>query len=123
MISGDDAIVEEAQGLLGPLEGAIVKWSYGFHSAITMMPEASYALIREKVTRALERLDEFQPYRLDTPVRLDLTFKSYMPAEVLSYLAEVERVDAHTVRFVGEDMVGISTFLQFVGTYSSSLTP
>jgi D-amino peptidase len=123
MISGDDAIVEEAQGLLGPLEGAIVKWSYGFHSAITMMPEASYALIREKVTRALERLDEFQPYRLDTPVRLDLTFKSYMPAEVLSYLAEVERVDAHTVRFVGDDMVGISTFLQFVGTYSSSLTP
>jgi D-amino peptidase len=123
MISGDDAIVEEAQGLLGPLEGAIVKWSYGFHSAITMMPEASYALIREKVTRALERLDEFQPYRLDTPVRLDLTFKSYMPAEVLSYLAVVERVDAHTIRFVGEDMVGISRFLQFVGTYSSSLTP
>ena len=73
--------------------------------------------------RYFERLDEFQPYRLDTPVRLDLTFKSYMPAEVLSYLAVVERVDAHTIRFVGEDMVGISRFLQFVGTYSSSLTP
>lgn len=123
MISGDDAIVEEAQGLLGPLEGAIVKWSYGFHSAKTMMPAASYALIREKVTRALERLSEFQPYQLDAPVRLDLTFKSYMPAEVLSYLSEVERIDAHTVRFVGEDIVQISTFLQFVGRYSSSLTP
>lgn len=123
MISGDDAIVEEAQGLLGPLEGATVKWSYGFHSAKTMMPAASYELIREKVTRALERLSEFQPYQLNTPVRLDLTFKSYMPAEVLSYLSEVERIDAHTVRFVGEDIVQISTFLQFVGRYSSSLTP
>ena len=123
MISGDDAIVEEAQELLGPLEGATVKWSYGFHSAKTMMPAASYELIGEKVTRALERLSEFQPYQLDTPAQLDLTFKSYMPAEVLSYLSEVERIDAHTVRFIGEDIVQISTFLQFVGRYSSSLTP
>ncbi len=123
MISGDDAIVEEAQALLGDLEGAVVKWSLGFHSARTLMPEAAYRLIREKVTRALERLDEFRPYRLDGPIRLDVTFKSYMPAEVLSYLPSVERVDAHSVTFTGRDMVEVSKFIEFMTSYSVSLTP
>ncbi len=41
MISGDDAIVKEATALLGDIEGAVVKWAYGFHSARTLMPEAA----------------------------------------------------------------------------------
>jgi D-amino peptidase len=123
MISGDDAIVEEAQGLIGDLEGAIVKWSYGFHSARTIMPEASYALIGEKVTAGLQRLDEFEPYRLEGPIEVELTFKSYMPAEVLSYLPTVDRVDAHTIGFTAQDMVEVVTFFQFMGEFNTSLTP
>ncbi len=123
MISGDDAIVEEAQALIGDMEGAVVKWSYGFHSARTLMPEAAYALISEKVTRGIERLDELEPYRFEGPIEVELTFKSYMPAEVLSYLPMVERVDAHTVGFVAQDMVEVVTFFQFIGEFNSSATP
>ena len=123
MISGDDAIVEEAQTLIGAMEGAVVKWSNGFHSARTIMPEASYALIGEKVRRGLQRLDEFEPYRFEGPIEVELTFKSYLPAEVLSYLPTVERVDAHTVGFVAQDMVEVVTFFQFVAEFNSGLTP
>ncbi len=123
MISGDDAIVEEAQTLIGAMEGAVVKWSNGFHSARTIMPEASYALIGEKVRRGLQRLDEFEPYRFEGPIEVELTFRSYLPAEVLSYLPTVERVDAHTVGFVAQDMVEVVTFFQFVGEFNSGLTP
>jgi D-amino peptidase len=123
MISGDDAIVEEAQGLIGDMEGAMVKWSYGFHSARTIMPEASYALIGEKVARGLERLDELEPWGFDGPIDVEITFKSYMPAEVLSYLPSVERINAHTVGFVGQDMVEVATFLQFMSHYEIGLTP
>ncbi len=123
MISGDDAIVEEAQGLIGDMEGAVVKWSYGFHSARTIMPEASYALIGERVTRGLARLDELEPYRFEGPIEVELTFKSYMPAEVLSYLPSVERIDSHTIGFVAQDMVEVVTFFQFMGEYNSSATP
>ena len=123
MISGDDAIVEEAQTLIGAMEGAVVKWSNGFHSARTIMPEASYALIGEKVRRGLQRLDEFEPYRFEGPIEVELTFRSYLPAEVLSYLPTVERVYAHTVGFVAQDMVEVVTFFQFVGEFNSGLTP
>lgn len=123
MISGDDAVVEEAQQLIGDMEGAIVKWSLGFHSARTLMPEASYALIKERVRAALGRLDDFRPYRIDGPVELEISFKNYMPAELMAYLPNVDRVDAHTIRFVGRNMVEISRFLEFTTSYSVSITP
>lgn len=123
MISGDDAAVKEATGLIGPIEGAVVKWNYGFHSARTLMPEAGQDLIREKVTRAIARIGEFKPYKLETPIRLDVRFKNYRPAEVLSYLSIVERTDAHSIRFQGRDMIETSKFLEFMMHYEPGLTP
>jgi D-amino peptidase len=123
MISGDDAIVKEATALLGNIEGAVVKWAYGFHSARTLMPEAAYQLIREKVKQAIGRIKDFKPYKLRTPIQLDVRFKNYRPSEVLSYLPIVERTDSHSIKFVGKDMIEVSKFLEFIMTYSPSLEP
>src|SRR4026207_292604 len=95
MVSGDDAVVKETTALLGNIEGAVVKWASGFHSAKTMTPEASYQLIREKVKTAIGRLKDFKPYKLATPIQLDVRFKNYRPSELLGYLSIVERTDAH----------------------------
>ena len=123
MISGDDATVEEAQQIIGDMEGAVVKWNYGFHSARTIMPEASYALIGDRVRAALGRLDDFDPYVMEGPVELEIAFKNYMPAEVMAYLPNVDRVDAHTIRFVGQDMTEVSKFIAFTTRYSANITP
>ena len=123
MISGDDAVVKETQALLGNVEGAVVKWASGFHSAKTMLPEAGQQLIREKAQRAVARIKEFKPYKLAAPVQLDVRFKNYRPSEVLSYLSIVERVDAHSIRFVGKDMIEVSKFLEFINTYDPALEP
>ena len=123
MISGDDAIVKEAGALLGGVEGAVVKWAYGFHSARTLMPEAAYELIRQKVKQAIGRIKDFKPYKIKAPVQLDVRFKNYRPSEVLSYLSIIERTDSHSVRFMGKDMIEVSKFLEFIMTYSPSLEP
>lgn len=123
MISGDDAVVEEARRIVGDMEGAILKWSLGFHSARTLMPEAGYAIIKERVRAALGRLDDFTPYRIEGPIALEISFKNYMPAELLAYLPNVERVDAHTIRFIGKDMTEISKFIEFTTNFSVSVTP
>jgi D-amino peptidase len=123
MISGDDAIFEEARTLLGDIEGAVVKEAISFHSAKTMMPEAAYKLIREKVQAAMARIDDFQPYVLSTPITLDVRFKNYRPSEMLAYLPIVERTDSHSIRFVGKDMIEISKFLEFLLNYEASLQP
>lgn len=124
LVTGDDATVEEVGGLLGDVEGAVVKWSYGFHSARTLTPEAGRGLIRERTLQALGRIDDFRPYSPgEGPVTLDLSFKNYMPAELMAYLPNVERVDSHTVRFVGADMVEVSRFIEFATSYQVDLTP
>jgi D-amino peptidase len=123
MISGDDAVVKETQALLGDVEGAVVKWASGFHSAKTLTPGASQMLIRDKVKNAIRRIKDFKPYKLAAPIQLDVRFKNYRPSEVLSYLSIVERTDAHSIRFTGKDMVEVSKFLEFIVTYEPGLEP
>lgn len=123
MVSGDDAAVKEVTALLGDIEGAVVKWNYGFHSARTIMPEAAYSLIREKVKKAIGRIKDFKPYKPKTPVQLDVRFKNYRPSELLGYLSIVERTDAHSIRFMGKDMIETSKFMEFILTYEPGLAP
>ena len=123
MISGDDAAVGEAQRLIGPMEGAVVKQSISFHAANTMTPAAGQALIREKVKAGLAKRASLRPYVINKPVRLDVTFKNYTPAEVAAYLPGVERPTSHSIRFTGRDMLEVSRFLEFLTTYNSGLTP
>ncbi len=123
MITGDDVIVKEAQALLGPIEGVVVKQALGFHSAKTLTPEASCDAIRGGARRAIERLRELKVYRVATPVTVDVRFKNYRPAELLAYLPVVERTDAHAVRYRAKDMLDASRFLEFVLNYEPGLSP
>lgn len=123
LITGDEAIVKEGRALLGDVEGAVVKWPYGFHSARTLTPEASCELIRARAKTAVERARGRKPYRVTTPVELELRFKNYRPAELLAYLPNVERADAHSIRFRGKDVIEVAKFLEFVLYYEPGLSP
>jgi len=121
--SGDDAMARELKQRLGDIVTVETKHSLGFHSALTLTPQESVARIGAGVSTALARLGQFKPYVLSTPIRLEVTFKNYMPAEVLSYLRSVERVNAHSIRFVGRDMDEVTDFMVMVGSYKPDLTP
>lgn len=123
LITGDDAATAELKAVLGDVETAVVKRAIGFHSAITSTPEAAQNLIRERTKVALQRRASFKPYKVATPVRLDITFKSYRPAEILAYLPIVERTTSHAVRYSGRNMIDVMRFLVFVGSYSVELEP
>jgi D-amino peptidase len=123
MISGDDAAVEEARRHLGDLEGAVLKWTYGFHSALMVTPQEGREIIGQTVEAALGRLDQFRPFRLEGAVRLEVSLKNYMAAELLSYLPGVDRVDSHTIAFTGEDILEVSRLLTFMTRYRPDITP
>lgn len=123
LVTGDDVATAELKAILGNVETAVVKRAIGFHSAQTMTPEAAQALIRAKAQAALQGRSAFKPYRLTGPVRLDLTFKSYRPAEVLAYLPIVERTNSHAIRYNGRTILDVMRFLAFVGNYSVELEP
>ena len=121
--SGDDAAMEELKSRLGNIETAETKKNLSFHSAETLTPEASCERIGAGVKAALARLHDFKRYAIKTPVTLEISFKNYMPAQMLSYLRIVQRVDSHTIRFVGKDMAEVSDFVDVVDGYSPDLAP
>lgn len=122
-VSGDDAAVAEVRQQLGAVETVETKRHLGFHAAETLTPAAAAARIGTGVRKALARRADFKPYRLTTPITLDVTFKNYRPAEVATYLKGIERVDSHTIRFRGADMLEISNFQVFLSNFSLELEP
>ena len=123
MVSGGDVAVAENQVIIGDIEGAVVKWASGFHSARTLTPEAGYEVIRTRTKSAIDRIEDFEPYVLETPIELELSLKHYRPVELLSYLSNVEKVNSHTIRFVGKDIIEISNFLSVATGYRIDLQP
>lgn len=121
LVSGDDAAVAENQVIIGDIEGAVVKWASGMNSARTLTPEAGYEVIRTRTKSAIDRIDDFEPYVLSTPIEMDLTLRSSKAAELLNYLPSVERLNSHTIRFVGKDIIEVSNFLEVVLDYRSDM--
>jgi len=123
MMSGDDAAIAEVRKAIGNVEAAETKRTLGFHAASTITPDASARLIADRVRAAFARRAEFKPYRISGPITVDVSFKNYLPAEVLAYLPIFERVDAHSIRFRARDMVEASLIMTFIGEYRIDATP
>jgi D-amino peptidase len=123
MMSGDDAAIAEVRKAIGNIEAAETKRSLGFHSANSLTPAASAQEVGRKVRAALGRVSDFKPYKVQSPVTVDVTFKHYMPAEVLAYLPIFERTDSHSIRFRAKDMAEASMIMNFIGEYRPDITP
>lgn len=113
LVSGDQTIIAETRRLLGDVEGAEVKTGLGTVASM-MHPSKAQELIREKTKAALGRLGDFKPWRLSSPITLELTFKSEPDAEVAGFFPGARMLDGRTVEYTGKDMVEISSFLAAV---------
>ena len=113
LISGDQTIISQAKELLGDVEGVVVKEGMGT-IAKTIHPEKSQKLIKEGAVKALKRLNDFQPLKLQTPVTLEITFKNEVYASLVGMLPGVRQLDGRTISFTGKDMVEVSKFVSAV---------
>lgn len=122
-VSGDEAAVKEVQGLVPGVEGAVVKWPYGFHAARVLSPEASRQVIRDAVKKGMARRTQIAAQKVKTPVEVEIRFKAYRPAEILSWLPLFKRIDSHAVRFTAKDMLEATRTISFVMNYQFDLQP
>lgn len=115
LATGDTDYVGHAKDLLGnQIVTVTTKAAFGRYSADTMTPKASCGLIRDAAKKAVTNHSNANPYKIKTPIEFEADFQRHIPAEILNYLPCVDRVNAHTIRFVGEDMVSVSKFLSFI---------
>lgn len=102
LITGDRAAAEEAQSYIPNIETAIVKEGVNRTAAICLSKEAARGLIKEKARKAVEKINEIRPYKVEGPFELVTEYISSATAGAESQREGVEQIDSKTIR-VGAD--------------------
>ena len=76
LVTGDDAVCEEAKRLLGDVETVAVKEGIDKYTANLVAPEIAQQRIREAATNAAKRAGELKPYVVEPPVTLGVDWNS-----------------------------------------------
>ena len=118
-ISGDRLAVTQLQKVVPGAEGVIVKEPLGYHSAMTVTPARGQAMIRDGVKRAMSKLGSLQPYRISTPVHLEVGFKLTIDAERAAFVPGLSRADAHNVQGSFRDMIEVTKLLQVLTSFDT----
>lgn len=103
MLSGDRAACQELRALVPQAECAEVKSGVSGSAGFMLPHPKACALIQETARRAVKRLPEFKPYRIDGQVEVKVEFTTRHAATFLPREG-VERIDQRTWTFRGKDI-------------------
>ena len=98
MVTGDEAACREAAALCAGIVTVPVKRGLGRNRARCLPPERAHTHIREGAAKAVRIAKDLAPWKLDTPIALELAFTRSDYADQAAAADGVERVDARTVR-------------------------
>jgi D-amino peptidase len=115
LVTGDDAAIRDAEAILPPHVGVSVKRGISRLAGDSLHPEAARTLIRDGARRAIERLSEFEPLRVSTPVTIEIDCYYSQQADITALIPTVERTGDRTVRFQAPD--ALSAYRTFLATY------
>ena len=105
-LSGDVTATEELKAIVPEAEVVAVKEGLGRYTCITMSAEQARWAIREGATRAMKKLAQIPPYRIEGPVTFEIehTTRNSLPIDAgLAPGSEV--VDDRTIRYRGKDFL------------------
>jgi D-amino peptidase len=102
-IAGDNAVTLEAKNLVPNIHTAVVKWGVGRYAAKCLPPDKSTALIKNKVTEALENTASIKPLKVEEPVEIKVELSTANGADIASFLPYIKRLDGRTVRAMFDD--------------------
>lgn len=113
MLSGDKAICEQAKELLGDIETVAVKEGIG-QAARMMHIKKARQRIKEKTTAALNRIEDFKPYKLQPPYTMEVVFTKEEYAQKASLVPGAKRSGERSVSFTSDDFMDVLKFFELV---------
>ncbi len=103
-LSGDQAAARELLEIVPSAETAVVKEGLGRYTCLSLPVRTALVLIRDRAARAMQKLSQIRPYRIEGPVTIEYeyTTRNSLPADArLRPGATV--VDDRTIRYQGKD--------------------
>ena len=110
-MTGDTQVVQEAQKLLGDVEGVAVKVGLDRYAARSPHPSKAREAIRQGAARALREIERFKPFTLSSPMRMEIDYSNTAFATAASWIPTAVREGPQTVSFTVPDfIIGMKTF-------------
>ncbi|MFC1803377.1 M55 family metallopeptidase [Thermoproteota archaeon] len=100
-LSGCDKAVKEGKELFGDIETVEVKKGLGRTSAILLPPSISTRLLENAAYRAVERLEDFKPFKVKEPTKIEIEFQHTGMADAAEWVPFCTRIDGRTLTFEG----------------------
>lgn len=114
MLAGDQAACDELLALQGKAETVAVKKLAGKASTLSLSHAEAKARIRAAARRAVERIKEFAPWKIDRPIELKFEYYPEAPgANSASLSTETKQLRPKTVIYQGRDV--LEAFQQWLG--------
>lgn len=106
LLTGDKAAADDLHAIVPEAELAVVKEGFANYACQTLSAEAARALIRDRAQRAMQRLAEIKPYKIEGPVTIQIEYTTRNALGVDADLRPgAEIIDARTIRYSGKDFL------------------
>jgi D-amino peptidase len=112
MAAGDLAFVKQAQELFPGVECAAVKEGIG-KAAKMVHPTKAQEMIKRKTKKALTNLKKFKPFKLNTPITMEIRYKDENDAARGSWFPGAKRTGERTVAYTHKDLMEVLKFFMF----------
>ncbi len=112
MAAGDLAFVKQAQELFPGVECAAVKEGIG-KAAKMLHPSKAQEMIKRKTKKALTNLKKFKPFKLTTPITMEIRYKDENDAAKISWFPGAKRTGERTVTYTHKDLMEVLKFFMF----------
>lgn len=122
LVSGDDVLCGEARAWLGDVEAVEVKKALDKYAALSLHPAEAQRRLREGARRALGRLGELHPYRLEPPTTLRVSWSSTTVAAVCENVPGVKRTSARDVEYTSSDFSELYRLLRVLLALAGTVT-
>ncbi len=105
-LSGDTAATEELKAIVPQAEVVAVKEGLARYACISMSAEDAHAAIRDGAARAMKKLGQIPPYRVEGPVTFEIehTTRNSLPIDA-GAAPGTELVNDRTIRYKGKDFL------------------
>ena len=126
LVTGDDVLCAEAREVLGDVETIEVKRAIDKYTALSVHPSVARQRIQEGAARALGRLGDFTPFRLEVPATLRVSWNSTSTAALCANIPGVTRVAPREVAYTSNDIPALYRLLRVflsLGTAALAANP
>ncbi|NRQ37899.1 M55 family metallopeptidase [Nonomuraea sp. NN258] len=122
LVTGDEAVGDEARELLGDVETVAVKRGIDKFSAELLPPSVAQARICEAMRRGLNRLSDFTPYRVEAPFTLGVEWNSTAIAAAVALVPGVKTVGTRHTEFTTDDFGQIMALFGIFATIGGQIS-